>query len=116
MSASDIALTNLQPNAAELARKNIPAAPQQSPRHTSAFIAKKYWVNAKKAYHLDRYRFKGFEMLHLLSLQYYEKELCRMEHDMCLHNGIGAAEEETKLEKLRTLLKEYGECHVSAIN
>jgi hypothetical protein len=106
MSSNQIPLQTIEANDG-LPTSGGSTLPHPRPQRTSTNIAKKYWQNAIKAYHLDRYRFRGFEMLHLLSIQYYERELCRMEWDICTNDGIAPAEEADKLRKIRSLLKEY---------
>ncbi|KAF2094139.1 hypothetical protein NA57DRAFT_80556 [Rhizodiscina lignyota] len=67
------------------------------------------WQTAKDIYYTDRYRFKGFEALHVLSVQYYQRDLCRLEHKFVCSGGIDPKDEAEQLKSLRSLLKDYAE-------
>lgn len=50
-----------------------------------------------------------FEALHALSLQYYQRDLCRFAYKLEINGGIKPEEEENELKILRNLLREYCE-------
>ena len=64
------------------------------------------WLKAADTYYFDRYTFKSFESLHVLSILYYERELCKISAELVRNNNAGLQPE--KLPELRELLRGHG--------
>ncbi|MCJ1476109.1 hypothetical protein MMC13_004774 [Lambiella insularis] len=78
----------------------------------SQILAEKYFREAREIYHSDRYERRGFEILQLLSIGYYQRDLSLLARKLVKANGIKGLdknEEIATLIEMRRLLKGYTE-------
>lgn len=78
--------------------------------HNQGKEGRELWQKATEIYYHDQYSFKSFEALHVLSILYYERELCRISAGLVRDGkpGLSQSEEKEELERLRELLSGHG--------
>jgi hypothetical protein len=78
--------------------------------HNQGIEGRELWLRAREIYYHDQYSFKSFEALHVLSILYYERELCRISAGLVRDGnpGLSQPEEAKKLERIRELLSGHG--------
>ncbi|OCK77020.1 hypothetical protein K432DRAFT_428319 [Lepidopterella palustris CBS 459.81] len=93
-------------------RSMAAAADPRSPGHaqSSTLSWQTEWNDAVHCYLYDEYQFNGFEALHVLSIQEYQRDLCRIEHEIVLERGFNRDRPNQKtLDQIREILKKYCE-------
>lgn len=68
------------------------------------------WEAAREAYYRDRYWFKSFESLRILSIKQYERELCRLEVELIRRQVNSQSDHKWDDEILRRI-RELLRCH-----
>ncbi|MCJ1251295.1 hypothetical protein MMC30_008527, partial [Trapelia coarctata] len=85
------------------------AADTTQQRHAAAG---RHFEEAREIYHSDQFECRGFEILQLLSIGYYQRDLCLLARNIMIQGGIKAADdakEADEIKKMRDLLTGYVE-------
>jgi hypothetical protein len=94
------------------------AEPLTDTRTLNKDPARTLWRTARNNYYHDEYSVRGFESLHMLSIRYYERDLCRFSRELLRfeNGGINPEKEEETLDELRKLLQNYSKMRVRTMS